>query len=166
MRRAVLAGVVGVLVAGLVTIGLAVAGASDEPGGPVGDRIAAPADAPVARRALAGLSGPGTVVATGDGIVVEAITSATPATPATPGSAATDTLRITLAHGPFAVRDLPIVVRADGRVVGRARPSPDLSAATAVSFDRTWVHVGAEVTWSYGDTGPQAVAGTIAAVQG
>lgn len=162
MRRTVLAIGIGVIAA-LVTIGLATAGASDDPGGPIGDRVAAPPDAAQAQRTTEGLGAPGTVVATGDGVSVEAVAVGAPAPS---GGTAAAPLRLTLARGPFAVRDLPIVVRVDGRVIGRARPSPDLSAASAVSFDRTWLHVGAHVTWSYGDTGPPTDGGTITAVQG
>ncbi len=161
MRRSVLATGIGVVAAVLVTVGLATAGANDDPGGPIGDRVPPPPDAAQAQRTTEGLAAPGAVVATGDGVSVEAVEA-----PAPSEGASTAPLRLTLHGGPFAVRAMPIVVRVDGRVIGRARPSPDLSAASTVSFDRSWLRVGAQVTWSYGENGPQSGARTIAVVVG
>jgi hypothetical protein len=161
MGRAGRAGVVVATVLVLAGIGLAAAGAADEPGEPVAARVPPPADAAHARRTVDALDAAGAVVAQGEGIVVETVTA-----PAASGSGAgSDALRLTLTRGPFQVRDLPIVVRVDGRVIGRARPGPDLSTAAVVSFDRSWVRPGAQVTWSYGDPGPPIGAGTITAVQ-
>lgn len=160
MRRWARLMTVGVGAAAAVAIGLAVAGASDAPGGPVGDRVPPPPDAAQAQHAAAAATAPGVVIAAGDGVVVEEVRGGAS------GAGAADAVRLTLQHGPFQVRDLPIVVRVDDRPIGRARPNPDLATATAVILDRSWLHPGATVTWSYGDGGPQTTAGTIGTVQG
>jgi hypothetical protein len=160
MRRWARLVTVGVGAAAAVAIGLAAAGASDTPGGPVGDRVPAPPDAAPARHAAAAATAPGAVIATGDGVVVEAVPSGAS------GAGAADAVRLTLQHGPFRVGALPIVVWVDGRAIGRARPNPDLATATAVVLDRSWLHAGATVAWSYGDAGPPTTAGTIGTVQG
>jgi hypothetical protein len=160
MRRAVAIGGV-VVVAALATALVLTSAFADDQGGPgVAARVPAPPDAAQARRTLDTFAAPGTTVGTGEGLVAASV-----APPAGAGVGATPALRLTLQRGPFQVRALPVVVQVDGRGIGRARPSPDLKSATVVSFDPSWLHVGAHVTWSYGDDGPRTDAGVIAQVR-
>lgn len=159
MQRRVIGFGVVVAVAAVATAGFIASGAGGEPaapGGPIGHRVPPAPDAVQARRTTTALAASGTPIASGDGVIVESVESAPPA-----GPASADAVRLTMQRGPFQVRDMPIVVRVDGQVVGRARPSPDLSTAATVTFDRSWLHVGAQVAWSYGELGPQTIAGTI-----
>jgi hypothetical protein len=160
MRRGVGIGGVALVVAVAATIGLAVAGADDQSGPGVASRVPAPPGAAQAQRMLDAFTAPGTTVASGAGLVAESVAPA-----AGVGAGAAPTVRLTLQHGPFRVRALPIVVQVDGRAIGRARPSPDLGAATVVSLDGSWLHAGAHVTWSYGDRGPATDAGVITEVR-
>lgn len=162
MQRGIIAFGVVVSVAAAVTVGLIASGAGGDPavpGGPIGDRVPGASDGAQARRTTDALAAIGTPIASGDGVIVESVASARSA-----GIASTDAVRLTMQRGPFQVRDMPIVVKVDGQVVGRARPSPDLSSAATVTSDRSWLHVGAQVTWSYGDLGASAIAGTITAL--
>ena len=162
MQRAVIGFGVIVTVGVLVTVGFIVSGAGGEPagaGGPAANQVPGPPDAVQARRTLDALAAVGAPLASGDGIVVESVAAGSQSR-----GPSTDAVRVTLQRGPFQVRDMPIMVRVDGRVVGRARPSPDLSSATAVTFDRSWLHLGAQVSWSYGELGSPSNAGTITAV--
>lgn len=62
-------------------------------------------------------------------------------------------LRVTISGGPFPVGALPAVVWIDNTKLGFGQPDPDLSAITAVTFDRSLLRDGATLAVSYGEHG-------------
>lgn len=63
--------------------------------------------------------------------------------------------RLTITGGPFPVRALPYIIWVGDIMVGNARESGDLSALSAVTFDRSVLVEGATVSISYGENGPR-----------
>jgi hypothetical protein len=93
----------------------------------------------------------GTEVATGSDARIERVALTAPLTVQLGGSATTVDVvyRITITAGPYVVRDMPAIVSIDGRALGVAMESADLSALTAFTFDAS-VLDGTTLGVSYG----------------
>jgi hypothetical protein len=61
--------------------------------------------------------------------------------------------RVTITGGPFPVRDLPAIIWLDDTPLKYAQESEDLSEVTAVTYDRSLLRDGAQISFSFGEKG-------------